>query len=183
MFRFLKNSQIEKGPGKRRILGLEKVHPPKVSVKQLHTMNTKNRAMVLDLADSLEFREGHIPGARRASRLELVNVLERLKDDREIVLCSSDGILATLSAVEAAHACETRLHVLEGGTEAWHRSGITLEKGDEPGAGELEDDVWYRPYERTDAVEDAMKAYLSWEVALVEQIKRDRTTRFRSFDF
>ena len=179
----LEDAQIEKGPGQRRILGLEKVHPPKVSAKQLHTMNTENRALVLDLADSLEFREGHIPGARRASRLELVNMLEGLKDDREIVLCSADGTLATLSAVEAANADETRLNVLEGGTEAWYKAGLTLEEGDEPGAGELEDDVWYRPYERTDAVEDAMKAYLSWEVALVEQIKRDKTTRFRSFDF
>ena len=33
-----------------------------------------------------------------------------------------------------------------------------------------------------DAVEDSMKAYLSWEVGLMEQIERDGTTNFKPFD-
>ncbi len=57
-----------------------------------------------------------------------------------------------------------------------------LERGDDPDAGELSDDVWYKPYQRADAVEDSMKAYLTWEVGLVEQIERDGTTNFKPFD-
>ncbi len=40
------------------------------------------------------------------------------------------------------------------------------------------DDVWYRPYEHATAVEDAMRAYLDWELALVGQLNRDATIDF-----
>ena len=42
-------------------------------------------------------------------------------------------------------------------------------------------DVWYKPYEHRSAQEKFMRDYLTWEVALVEQIERDATTQFRVF--
>ena len=42
-------------------------------------------------------------------------------------------------------------------------------------------DVWLRPYDRGTGVEDAMQAYLDWEVDLVAQLARDGTARFGSF--
>ena len=46
------------------------------------------------------------------------------------------------------------------------------------------DDVWYKPYdhEQEGDYEKHARAYLSWEVALVDQIKRDPTIRFRAYD-
>jgi len=41
--------------------------------------------------------------------------------------------------------------------------------------------VWYRPYDRTANVEEAMKDYLTWEVNLVKQIERDDDVAFRTF--
>jgi hypothetical protein len=43
------------------------------------------------------------------------------------------------------------------------------------------DDVWYRPYDRTAKVEEAMQDYLTWEVNLVKQIERDDDVIFRAF--
>ena len=43
----------------------------------------------------------------------------------------------------------------------------------------VEDDAFWRPYERSDGVEDAMHQYLSWEQGLVEQIGRDGTAPFK----
>ena len=43
------------------------------------------------------------------------------------------------------------------------------------------DDVRYRPYDRTDNVEAAMKDYLTWEMNLVRQIERDDDVNFRAF--
>ena len=40
-------------------------------------------------------------------------------------------------------------------------------------------DVWYKPYEHREAIEQAMRDYLTWEVNLVEQIERDGDARFR----
>jgi hypothetical protein len=39
-------------------------------------------------------------------------------------------------------------------------------------------DVYLRPYDRNEGVEEAMHAYLSWEIALVNEIERDGTVRF-----
>ena len=97
------------------------------------------------------------------------------------VLTSPDGILAKFAAAEVSHREDLKVCVLDGGIEAWTDAGYALESGDDPDAGELSEDVWYKPYQQTDAIEEAMHAYLTWEVALVEQIERDGTTRFRHF--
>ena len=39
-------------------------------------------------------------------------------------------------------------------------------------------DFYLRPYDRNAGVEDAMNAYLSWEIDLVHEIERDGTVRF-----
>ena len=44
------------------------------------------------------------------------------------------------------------------------------------------DDVWYKPYDHASDYKKHAQDYLSWEVALVDQIKRDPTIRFRAYD-
>jgi len=70
--------------------------------------------------------------------------------------------------------------VLTGGTAAWTAAGKKLEAGFTHMADKT-NDVWCRPYDMNDAQEGAMKQYLSWEINLVNQLKRDGTTRFRKF--
>ena len=43
------------------------------------------------------------------------------------------------------------------------------------------EDVYYKPYEHQARIESAMQDYLQWEVALLEQIRRDPDCRFRDF--
>ena len=42
------------------------------------------------------------------------------------------------------------------------------------------DDVYYLPYDHADRVEQAMRDYLTWEIALVEQLAREGV-RFPAF--
>ena len=65
-------------------------------------------------------------------------------------------------------------------TAAWVAAGHPLETGF---ADALDDpnDVRYRPYDLDGPVEDAMHAYLSWEVDLVQQLARDDTTDFKTY--
>ena len=91
-------------------------------------------------------------------------------------------MLAHLAASEAAalwpHA---RVRVLEGGNSAWRAAGHGGETGIERATTTL-DDVWYKPYDHgADAAKHA-RDYLTWEVGLVEQIKREPSIRFRAFD-
>ena len=43
------------------------------------------------------------------------------------------------------------------------------------------DDVWYKPYDDSADYLKHARDYLDWEVALVDQIKRDPTIRFRAY--
>jgi hypothetical protein len=45
------------------------------------------------------------------------------------------------------------------------------------------DDVWYKPYEHEHPgdYEKHARDYLSWEVALIDQVKRDSSIRFRPY--
>jgi hypothetical protein len=85
-------------------------------------------------------------------------------------------VLAHLAAPEAA-ALWPEVQVLEGGNAAW--TGPT-ESGVER-ATTTRDDVWYKPYDHTSDYLKHARDYLEWEVALVEQIKRDPTIRFRAY--
>jgi rhodanese-related sulfurtransferase len=110
---------------------------------------------VLDLSTSLRFRARHIPGAWWAVRSRLPE-----------------------AAALWPHAA---IRVLEGGNAAWFAAGLPLEAGIERATTTL-DDVAYKAYDHTSDYEKHAREYLDWEVALVEQIKRDPAIRFRSYD-
>jgi 3-mercaptopyruvate sulfurtransferase SseA len=67
--------------------------------------------------------------------------------------------------------------VLAGGTQAWKAAALPLESGSTRLAAETED-VYYKPYDRQAQIEQAMQDYLDWEVALVEQVKRESYLTF-----
>jgi rhodanese-related sulfurtransferase/predicted metal-dependent enzyme (double-stranded beta helix superfamily) len=149
---------------------------PLVSPKQL--AGTKD-AVILDFATSLQYRAGHVPGAAFAIRSRLGQHFAHWKG-RTIVCTSPDGRLARLAAHDLAEMLGAPVAALEGGTAAWREAGLALEAG-ETTMLEPPEDVWYKPYDQKAQVEAAMQDYLTWEVALVEQIKRDPDCRFRDF--
>jgi 3-mercaptopyruvate sulfurtransferase SseA len=70
------------------------------------------------------------------------------------------------------------VRVLEGGTAAWKRAAHRTEKNRQIPPDEACIDFYLRPYDRNSGVEEAMNAYLSWEIDLVREIERDGTVRF-----
>ena len=96
------------------------------------------------------------------------------------MLASPDGIIAQLAAPEAARLTQIPVKVLRGGTDSWRAAGLPVETG-MTHLADSTDDVRYRPYDRTDNVEEAMQDYLNWEVNLVQQIARDDDVSFRTF--
>ncbi len=133
-------------------------------------------AAVLDLSTSLRFAKAHIPGAWWGVRSRLEQAHEKIPPAKILVLTSEDGVLAHLAAPEAAQLF-SEVSVLEGGNAAWRGPA-------EPGverATTTRDDVWYKPYDHGADYLKHARDYLDWEVALVDQIKRDPTIRFRAF--
>ena len=137
---------------------------------------------LVDFANSIEYRAGHIPGAWFAVRSRLGKCLERIGGDREMVFTSPDGALAALAALDAASMTGRPVRALAGGTMGWRDAGMTLTEGLENLATEI-DDMFYRAYDcgPEENIPAKMQEYLDWETGLVDQINRDGTTRFRHF--
>jgi 3-mercaptopyruvate sulfurtransferase SseA len=90
-------------------------------------------------------------------------------------------LLAHLAAPEVqASWAQAWVSVLEGGNAAWIAAGKPVEGGVER-ATTTRDDVWYKPYDHATDYKQHARDYLAWEVALVDQVKRDPTIRFRSY--
>jgi len=159
---------VESGPRRPRIPG-SPAWPTVTAVP--------DGATVLDLSTSLRFYHAHIPGAWWGVRSRLAEARAAIGEVKTLVLTSEDSILAHLTAPEAASLWNSKILVLEGGNAAW--KGPT-ESGVER-ATTTRDDVWYKPYDHASDYKKHARDYLDWEVALVEQIKRDPTIRFRAF--
>jgi rhodanese-related sulfurtransferase len=133
--------------------------------------------VVLDLAPSPLHRKGHIPGAWFTIRARLAEAFERIPEGLPIVLTSPDGRLARLAAAEVEEISDHPVRVLDGGTEAWAKTGRRLDTDLIRAASDPED-VYKRPYEGADHPREAMQAYLDWEFGLVDQLARDGSHGF-----
>ena len=175
-------SALDTGPHHPRVLGFTR--SPMISPAALMTAIAKGASLaVLDLSTSLEYRDdGHIPASWWGVRARLDEALLMLPAVETLVLTSPGDTVAHLAAQDLQGTRpDMAVKVLDGGVAAWRAKGLPIAKGlDRPTCAT--DDVWYKPYENENAVEDRMREYLTWEVALVEQIERDATISFPIFD-
>jgi len=141
-------------------------------------ITTQAGGTVLDFSTSLRFHHRHPPGAWWVVRSRLKEAREKIGDARVLLLTSEDAVLAHLAAPEVAALWpKAQVRVLDGGNAAWKGS---WESGVER-ATTARDDVWYKPYDHEAGFEKHAREYLAWEVALLEQIKRDPTIRFLKY--
>jgi len=150
-------------------------HKPQVLGLRPWPTTSKPQGTILDFSTSLRFHHRHIPGAWWAVRSRLDEARERIGDASVITLTSEDGVLAQLAAPDVSLLWpRATVLVLDGGNAAWPGP---WEAGHER-ATTARDDVWYKPYDHDAGFEQHARDYLAWEVALIEQIKRDPTIRF-----
>lgn len=151
---------------------------PAIATIDAATLAQGTGAVVIDLARSIDFRDGHLPAALWGIRTRLAQHQDRMARAKLVVLTSPDGVQARRAAAEAQALTRAPVRVLAGGTPAWARAGYDLSRDRRNPPDEACVDFYLRPYDRNSGVEEAMKAYLSWEIALVDDIVRDGTVRF-----
>jgi len=151
---------------------------PSIGVADLAARLAAGGTAVVDLARSVDFRDGHIPGAIWAVRTRLGAIADRLAAARTVVITAPETVLAHLAVAEARGLTKGDVLVLDGGTEAWKAAGQPLEKNRAIPADDDCIDFYLRPYDRNSGVEEAMNAYLTWEIDLVHDIRRDDTIHF-----
>ncbi len=166
-----------------RVLGLEGAAVCGIGASELSRALAVGSAVVIDLALSRRYGQGHIPGAWFAIRARLADALAKLPAAKTpavetIVLTSPGGRLAQLAAAELAGIASAPVVVLAGGTRAWVEAGLPLEQG----ATHMADaagDVVLSARERNQDREAAMREYLEWEINLVNDMATDDDHRFQ----
>ncbi|MBT4045895.1 MAG: thiosulfate sulfurtransferase [Rhodospirillaceae bacterium] len=160
--------------------GIGRVAENEISPADLAARVAAGDVLVVDLAPSRDYDQGHIPGAWWAVRARLPQSLPKLGEASLLVLTSPDAIVARLAAPEVSELTGMEIAVLAGGTAAWQAEGHDMAQGLEHLADER-DDTWLKPYDHPEGVEDRMRAYLTWEIDLLGEIERDGDHRFRLF--
>jgi rhodanese-related sulfurtransferase len=145
----------------------------------MRLLDAGDDTVVVDVARSVDYRDGHIPGALWGIRTRLAALAPRLAEARHVVATSLGGRLARLAVAELRGLTRADVTALDGGTELWRAHGRPVVKDrTSPPDEEAAIDCYLRPYDRNAGIEEAMNAYLSWEIDLVNEITRDGTVRF-----
>ena len=174
----LKARGTEKGTWQPNVLGLNGNRDETIDAATLQQRIASGGISVIDVEWSRDYIAGHIPGAWFAIRARMDECIARLSGSGALVLTSSDGRLARLALTEAIKFAGGReILVLDGGTEAWRGAGFALESGPTR-MGTAPEDVRLKAREENEKVEEAMKAYLAWEINLVNQMATDDDKRF-----
>ena len=87
-----------------------------------------NGAVVIDVRETHEYTGGHVPNAGHIPVNTVYARREELPKDKELIFVCALGQRSALAAEMAAAAGLTQLYNLEGGTEAWIKSGEAVEK-------------------------------------------------------
>jgi rhodanese-related sulfurtransferase len=166
------------GQHRPRALGLERATAGTIGPAELKGRLDGTPVTVIDLDYSKSYRKGHIPGAWFSTRTRLGAALSKVSEAGSIVMTSPDGALARIAASEIAGGTAVPVLALDGGTWAWVAAGYPLTAGDTHLA-DAADDVWLPARERSGDREGMMRAYLAWEIDLVNQMATDDDQRFR----
>jgi rhodanese-related sulfurtransferase len=167
---------IETGPWVAPIAGIVE-STPAIDVAALKASMDRGKTSVVDVDWSKAYRTAHVSGAWFGLRTHLDALLEKLPSNDTVVFTSADGRLALLAAADAAPKRPAPVFALAGGTQAWRDAGLPLESGETRMATPA-DDIRLKAREQKADMEEAMKAYLTWEIELANQMASDDDQRF-----
>ncbi|MBF7682296.1 rhodanese-like domain-containing protein [Acinetobacter sp. B5B] len=98
----------------------------KISAQSLGILVKAKNAMLIDLRDAKDYREGHISGSRNIPYSKLASHIEELKtSERPLVFICNLGQVAGSALSQVNHSDSYRL---DGGVANWKAQGLPLVK-------------------------------------------------------
>lgn len=164
------------GPHKPAVQGFDSSKTLRISANDLKAKLDAGTAVVVDLNWSRGYYDGHIPDSWYAIRSRLDADIGNLPSAETLVFTSPDGVLAEVAAADRSRP-DGSVMALEGGTAAWTAAGLPLERGATHMASAAED-IRLKAREQGRDIEEAMRAYLAWEIELVNDMAKDEDHRF-----
>ena len=131
----------------------------------------------VDLRPAMTFRAGHIDGARWSIRSRLDRL--GLETGRPVVLISPSGTTAALAAQRLGELGCADIRHLPGDASDWQAAGLKIvaTPNDPPNAECI--DFLFHTHQRNDGDEAAARAYIAWEIGLVDQMDAQERASFR----
>jgi len=175
------STELDSGPWRPRVLVPADGQAQAVDFIDAHDLQSQlgdSNVIVVDLSSSRAYTQAHIPGAWFALRTYLAQALEVLPSAPTLVFSCATGALAQLAAQDLQSSAKfARVRALAGGNIAWRDAGFAFESGAQHMASKP-DDIRLKAREMGTNIEDAMRAYLAWEIELVNQMAIDDEQRF-----
>ncbi len=160
---------------------------PTVDLTGLREELDAGEMVLIDCADSITYRTGHILGAHWAIRSRLEMIRERIPEAPRYIVCGPEINLCRFMARDLGTLTGQPVSVFEGGVTEWQAAGHAVETGFDR-ALDKSIDRNYRAYDPVSPEEDvegaaeaAMNRYLEWEIALVDLMAQDGTLVFPEF--
>jgi len=148
-----------------------------VGPADVEALLASGKGQVIDVRPSTSYRDGHIDGATWSIRPRLARDLADAS--KPVVLVADDPAVAALAALDLAEAGCGDIAVLKGGVAAWTGEGrATVETPTVPSDAECIDFVFHT-LGRNEGNLDSARAYLAWEIGLVDQLDADERAVFR----
>ena len=163
----------------RRMAGFDagSIRMREVSAKDAARQVAADTATLIDLRPSGTFRQGHVQGSVWSIR---PLIAEAVADTaKPVILIADDPNLARLAALDLHEAGIGDVALLTGGVSAWTTGGYALSKATATPSDDHRIDFIFHTLGRNEGNLDAARAYIAWEVGLVDQLDAQERGSFK----
>jgi rhodanese-related sulfurtransferase len=175
---------LETGEHAVAVPGVGEVKLLRITPAKLNELLQARKTVVIDVADSLAYKKGHIPGAWFAIRSQLAEAIKAIPKGESFVVTGDDPDLMALTARDLAKVSGGRpVSILAGGNAAWRKANLPVKAGFENLATPA-DDIFRQPFlwghfePMSPEFKQAALDYFKWELQLPEQLERAAETKF-----
>lgn len=131
----------------------------------------------IDLRSSGEFQKRRLPGSRWSIRPVIAGAVR--DTSHPVVLIADDPNVARIAALDLREAGVADIRLLAGGIGACVSAGLPLETGGEVPPNRERIDFVFHTLGRNEGNLDAARAYIAWEVGLVDQLDAQERGSYR----
>jgi len=149
---------------------------PEMSPAELKSRLAAGSVQVIDLRASAAYRNGHVEGAHWSVRSRLDRI--KLAPNQAVVIVAEDSMVASLAGQRLKELGVTQLSTLTDAAAEWEAAGLNVVATPDTPADDERIDFLFHTFKRNDGSADDARAYLAWELGLVEQLDEQERASF-----